>query len=103
MATAWEVLKSNSTLVSGTAWEHLNNQAGGDGGTVVHANGLSVVVAKPEINVGMVSSNLSIGLRSTTIGIAVSSNSMNLTVESSSPPNTIITRGNITVTLCPGN
>jgi len=31
MATAWEVLKSNSTLLSGTAWDHLNNQAGGGG------------------------------------------------------------------------
>ncbi len=28
---AWTVLKENSSLVSGTAWEHLNNQEGGSG------------------------------------------------------------------------
>jgi hypothetical protein len=32
--TAWEILTGNSTLSSGTAWEHLNNQETG-GGTVV--------------------------------------------------------------------
>ena len=35
MPTAWEILKSNSTLQSGTAWEHLNNQAGGGAGDVL--------------------------------------------------------------------
>ena len=34
MPNAWTVLKENSSLVSGTAWEHLNNQEGG-GGTVI--------------------------------------------------------------------
>ncbi len=33
--TAWEILTGNSTLSSGTAWEHLNNQETGGGGTVV--------------------------------------------------------------------
>lgn len=28
--TAWEILTGNSTLLSGTAWDHLNNQGGGD-------------------------------------------------------------------------
>lgn len=29
--TAWELLVANSSLVSGTAWEHLNAQTGGSG------------------------------------------------------------------------
>ena len=32
--TAWEILTGNSTLSSGTAWQHLNNQEAG-GGTVI--------------------------------------------------------------------
>ena len=28
--TAWEMLTGNSTLSSGTAWDHLNNQTGGE-------------------------------------------------------------------------
>lgn len=27
--TAWQLLTENSTLLSGTAWQHLNNQGGG--------------------------------------------------------------------------
>jgi hypothetical protein len=42
MATAWEVLKQNSTLVSGTAWEHLNNQLPGDEGFYTLVDGLEV-------------------------------------------------------------
>lgn len=30
MPSAWEILKGNSTLDSGRAWDHLNNQEGGE-------------------------------------------------------------------------
>lgn len=33
--TAWEVLTSNSSLPSGTAWQHLNAQQGGGPVTLV--------------------------------------------------------------------
>lgn len=33
--TAWEALLLHSTLQSGTAWQHLQNQQGGGGGTTV--------------------------------------------------------------------
>lgn len=33
--TAWEILTGNSTLLSGTAWDHLNNQNGDGGGDVI--------------------------------------------------------------------
>lgn len=39
--TAWQILTANSTLPSGTAWQHLNNQAGG--GVVVN-DGIDVEV-----------------------------------------------------------
>lgn len=29
MPDAWTILKDNSTLAQGDAWEHLNNQGGG--------------------------------------------------------------------------
>ena len=34
MADAWETLVANSSLPSGDAWEHLNNQNGTGSGTV---------------------------------------------------------------------
>lgn len=37
---AWETLIANSTLGSGDAWEHLNNQQGGGGISGVSVNGV---------------------------------------------------------------
>lgn len=33
--TAWEILTGNSTLSSGTAWQHLNNQEAGGGDVII--------------------------------------------------------------------
>jgi hypothetical protein len=45
---AWELLTEHSSLSSGTAWEHLNNQVGGSGevvvGTLVQSEGILVSV-----------------------------------------------------------
>ncbi len=35
MPDAWTILKNNSSLASGDAWEHLNNQMGGTGTIIV--------------------------------------------------------------------
>jgi len=43
MATAWEVLITNSTIPSGTAWEHLNNQGGAGTGFYL-IDGLEVLM-----------------------------------------------------------
>lgn len=40
--TAREILIENSALVSGTAWDHLNNQVGGGYQTVILADGIEV-------------------------------------------------------------
>ena len=56
--TAWEILTGNSTLQTGTAWEHLNNQAGG-GTTVVQAT--DVITAQlATVSAGAVLSTLAV-------------------------------------------
>lgn len=46
MATALEILTSQSTLTEGTAWEHLNSQSSGAGSSLVLLNGLEVLVSE---------------------------------------------------------
>ncbi len=38
---AWEILYDNSTLTTGDAWEHLNNQEGGGGGDIIIVGGIT--------------------------------------------------------------
>lgn len=42
MPDAWTILKENSSLDSGDAWEHLNAQEGGSGSGVVLIDGLEI-------------------------------------------------------------
>lgn len=52
MADAWEILFDNSTLGVGfDAWEHLNAQEGGTGGTLVLSDGLEVEVEMKDYDV----------------------------------------------------
>jgi hypothetical protein len=51
MTTAWQALTANSTLPSGTAWEHLNAQDGGSGGVVIHADGIGVDIDMVDVTV----------------------------------------------------
>lgn len=47
MKTVWELLIEHSSLSSGTAWEHLNNQVGGSGGeTIFVTTPINVLVAE---------------------------------------------------------
>lgn len=41
--TAWQILTGNSTLPSGTAWQHLNNQQGGNGGEPIYIERLHTI------------------------------------------------------------
>lgn len=51
MATAWEILTSNSDLPPGhTAWEYLNSQQGG-GSSVVLSDGLELDMEECEFDV----------------------------------------------------
>jgi hypothetical protein len=51
--TTWERLVANSTLGSGTAWQHLQNQRNGTGGggtTVIYINdGITVELVEMEL------------------------------------------------------
>ncbi len=38
---AWEILYDNSTLTTGDAWEHLNNQEGGGEGDIIIVGGIT--------------------------------------------------------------
>jgi hypothetical protein len=50
MTTAWQALTANSTLTSGTAWEHLNAQGGGSD-VVIHADGIGVDIDMVDVTV----------------------------------------------------
>lgn len=51
MPDAWTILKENSSLVSGDAWEHLNNQVSGSGDSLTLFDGLEVEMADPNFDV----------------------------------------------------
>lgn len=61
MTTAWETLTSNSSLESGTAWEHLNAQTGDGAETIILADGMGLEVDIQELNV-VVSDTLDVEL-----------------------------------------
>jgi hypothetical protein len=44
---AWDILVSNSTLQTGTAWEHLNNQLGD--GQIVYVDRLNTIYGEQSI------------------------------------------------------
>jgi len=50
MPDTWTILKENSSLDSGDAWEHLNNQEGGTGpgGSLVLLDGLEIQMGLQE-------------------------------------------------------
>jgi hypothetical protein len=47
---AWEILYDNSTLASGDAWEHLNNQEGGGGGDITISGYISASIDQPTLS-----------------------------------------------------
>lgn len=50
--TAWEVLTNNSSLPSGTAWQHLNSQQGGGPVTLVIYDQIeAVMMADIEVSI----------------------------------------------------
>lgn len=75
---AWEILYDNSTLVTGDAWEHLNNQEGGtiSGETLVHADGITMSLDTAELAVSISSSELLIGVESDAVIANISSDTI---------------------------
>lgn len=59
MQTAWQVLTSQSLLQSGTAWEHLNNQVGGNNTWIFnYACGVEVDMAVLEVSGSLSGANV---------------------------------------------
>ena len=48
--TAWEILTAGSTLPNGTAWDHLNAQAGGGGPVTLNIYGETVAELEAAMN-----------------------------------------------------
>ena len=74
MATAWEILTGNSTLPSGTAWEHLNNQQGGSGVGVVLLDGLEVEMEERHVDVEVDLSALDVEVETQELDVEIETN-----------------------------
>lgn len=69
MPTAWDLLIENSTAPGGsTAWEHLNSQDGGGGGSFVLS---SVEAVSTEVKTSVIDSSLDVVNVSSDVGVAV--------------------------------
>jgi len=60
MPDAWTILKENSSLESGDAWEHLNNQMGGDGSGYILAYLAEAELMQDTIDIEIVDTSLDI-------------------------------------------
>lgn len=61
---AWTLLTAHSSLPSGSAWDHLNNQVGGGSGLIINTGATSVVT----------DSRLAIAIKDVATGIPISNN-----------------------------
>ena len=77
--TAWQTLTANSTLLSGTAWQHLNNQTAGSGGVVV-SDGINVEVNTMTVEIELDVSTLEITMADVPVVIEFSNESIVLEV-----------------------
>jgi hypothetical protein len=81
MATAWEVLKQNSTLVSGTAWEHLNNQeGGGEGIFYTLVDGLEVEMSECDVDVEIIPTSVEVEIDNNEIEVEIEVNEFTVEV-----------------------
>lgn len=62
--TAWTLLTAHSSLTTGTAWNHLNNQTGGGSGVIINTGATSVVT----------DSRYVLSVKDNTYGIPISNN-----------------------------
>ena len=61
--TAWQILTGNSSLISGTAWQHLNAQQGG-GAVTLNIYGETVAELEAAMDAELESGELSVELES---------------------------------------
>lgn len=79
--TAWEILTSNSTLPSGTAWQHLNSQGGGGGSGVIVNDGIDVEVNTMNVEIELDASTLEIEAADAPVAVEFANESIVLEVE----------------------
>jgi hypothetical protein len=82
MTTAWDQLIANSTLSSGTAWQHLQNQEGGGAGTgVVINDGLHVELVEMEIQTQLDDSGVSVTLDDSPVEVVLDTEAIVVEIE----------------------
>jgi hypothetical protein len=77
--TAWEVLLSKSSLLIGTAWEHLNSVVAGGGGLVIN-DGVYLDYEDMTIQAELQDDAISLELSESEIMIEVSDNEITVEV-----------------------
>ena len=98
MADAWEILYANSTLQTGDAWEHLNNQeGGGGGGYAVLADGLGITVDNSVHLVKMKKDKFLVSMQSDTQSINVANNFITASVDNNETAISLDNKYNITI------
>ncbi len=82
MPDTWTILKANSSLGSGDAWEHLENQEGGGSGTnLVLLDGLEIEMTGSSYDVEIDNSEIEVHVSDDAVGIEIDSNEYDIEVE----------------------
>jgi hypothetical protein len=83
MPDAWTILKTNSTLDSGDAWEHLNNQSGesGPGGSLVLIDGLDLEVDMSAYDVEIMEAGFDVDVESDDVDIEIQNNQYEIEID----------------------
>ena len=83
MPDTWTILKANSSLGSGDAWEHLENQEGGSGsGTnLILIDGLKIEMTGNSYGVEIENPKIEAYVSDNAVGIEIDSNKYDIEVE----------------------
>ena len=71
MTTPAEILLDNSTLLTGTPWEHLNAQEGGVGGFLTLSDGLEIEVDSMEYSLEIETEEFEVEVETTEFEIEI--------------------------------